>query len=55
MNNGNGIGNVVVDASAEIGPHVEDLKFHRLPVLSLVTNPNDVNQVSKHFYCRSKN
>ena len=25
--------------------HIEDFKFHRLPVLAVVTNPNDVNQV----------
>ena len=48
-NNSDGIGNVVVNASAESVPHVEDFKFHRLPVLSVVTNPNDVNQVHKSY------
>jgi hypothetical protein len=25
--------------------HIEDFKFHRLPVLAIATNPNDSNQV----------
>jgi hypothetical protein len=33
------------DDSGGVGVHVEDFKVHRLPVLSVLTNPNDSNQV----------